>query len=97
LPQPCAPRLSSKKNTRVLLTEATGIDVDDRRVVLDSGSLIYDTLIVATSARHHYFGNDPWNVLAPGLKTVEEATEIRSRIFLAFEAAEPREQPGTSD
>jgi NADH:quinone reductase (non-electrogenic) len=85
--------LKQQRNTRVLLAEATGIDVDDRRVVLHNGSLTYDTLIVATGARHHYFGNDPWAILAPGLKTVEDATEIRSRIFLAFEAAEHESNP----
>ena len=80
--------LKRHKNTRVLLAEAVGIDVDSRRVLLDSGSLTYDTLIVATGSRHHYFGNQHWEPFAPGLKTVEDATEIRRRIFSAFEAAE---------
>jgi NADH dehydrogenase len=80
--------LKRHKNTRVLLAEAVGIDVDQRRVLLDSGSLTYDTLIVATGSRHHYFGNNHWEPFAPGLKTVEDATEIRRRIFSAFEAAE---------
>jgi NADH:ubiquinone reductase (H+-translocating) len=80
--------LKRQKNTHVLLAEAVGIDADTRRVLLDSGSRTYDTLIVATGSRHHYFGNDHWEALAPGLKTVEDATEIRRRIFAAFEAAE---------
>jgi NADH dehydrogenase len=80
--------LSRHRNTRVLLAEVLGIDVDGRRVSLNKGFLSYDTLIVAAGSRHHYFGNEHWEALAPGLKTVEDATEIRSRIFSAFEAAE---------
>ncbi len=80
--------LKHHKNTHVLLAEAVGIDVDNRRVLLDSGSLTYDTLIVATGSRHHYFGHQQWEPFAPSLKTVEDATEIRRRIFSAFEAAE---------
>ena len=80
--------LKRHKNTHVLLAKAVGIDVDNRRVLLEGGSLTYDTLIVATGSRHHYFGNDHWEALAPGLKTIEDATEIRRRIFSAFEAAE---------
>ena len=73
--------LKRHKNTHVLLAEAVDIDVDHRCVLLDSGSLSYDTLIVATGSRHHYFGNKHWEALAPGLKTIEDATEIRRRIF----------------
>jgi NADH:quinone reductase (non-electrogenic) len=80
--------LRRHRNTRVLLAEVCGIDVDARCVALDDGALPYDTLIVAAGSRHHYFGNDRWEALAPGLKTVEDATAIRSRIFSAFEAAE---------
>jgi NADH:ubiquinone reductase (H+-translocating) len=80
--------LKRNKNIHVLLAEAVDIDVDHRCVLLDSGSLSYDTLIVATGSRHHYFGNEHWEALAPGLKTIEDATEIRRRIFSAFEAAE---------
>jgi NADH dehydrogenase len=61
----------------VLLAEATAIEVDSRRVLLDSDSVSYDSLIVATGSGHHYFGNDHWEALAPGLKTVKDATEIR--------------------
>jgi NADH:ubiquinone reductase (H+-translocating) len=80
--------LKRQQNARVLLAEASGIDAGSRRVLLNTGSVGYDTLIVATGSRHHYFGNDHWEALAPSLKTVEDATEIRRRIFSAFEAAE---------
>ncbi len=80
--------LKRQANARVLLAEATDIDVAGRRVILSDGDVSYDTLVVATGARHHYFGHDAWEPLAPGLKTIEDATEIRRRTFLAFEAAE---------
>src|SRR5690606_3748610 len=57
------------------------------------GELAYDTLIVATGARHHYFGQPEWEELAPGLKTIEDATEIRQRVLTAFETAEREEDP----
>ena len=88
--------LRQHKNTEVLLAEVTGIDVEKRQVILSDGPAAhvgYDTLIVATGARHHYFGNDQWAPLAPGLKTIEDATEIRSRILLAFESAEREPDP----
>lgn len=81
--------LRKQKNTTVLMAEVTGVDTDTRRVFLDDGSAVpYDTLIVAAGARHHYFGHPEWEALAPGLKTVEDATEIRHRILVSFEAAE---------
>jgi len=80
--------LSRQRNARVLLGEVVGVDVASRRVILSDGETGYDTLVVATGASHHYFGHDEWQPLAPGLKTIEDATEIRSRILLAFEAAE---------
>ena len=80
--------LKRQKNARVLLAEAIDIDVGNRQVILSDGKVAYDTLIVATGSRHHYFGNDAWEAVAPGLKTIEDATEMRRRIFLAFEAAE---------
>ena len=80
--------LRRQKNTRVLLGDVVDIDVERRQAILSDGALPYDSLIVATGSRHHYFGNDHWEALAPGLKTVEDATEIRRRIFLAFETAE---------
>src|SRR5580704_3400953 len=66
--------LKNQKNTSVLLAEAIGIDVKNRRVMLSDGSIDYDTLIVATGASHQYFGHDEWEKFAPGLKTVEDAT-----------------------
>jgi len=85
--------LKRQKNARVLLSEAIDIDVNKRQVMLANGRVDYDTLIVATGSRHHYFGNDHWEALAPGLKTIEDATEMRRRIFLAFEAAEREADP----
>ena len=73
--------LKHQKNARVLLAEACDFDLAKRRVILTDGVLDYDTLVVATGATHHYFGNDHWKSLAPGLKTIEDATEIRRRIF----------------
>ena len=86
--------LKRQENVRVLLGEAIDIDVSNRRVVLSDGELSYDTLIVAAGVRHHYFGRDEWERLAPGLKTIEDATEMRRRILLAFEAAEREGDPG---
>ena len=85
--------LKRQKNARVLLAEVCDFELAHRRVILGDGVLDYDTLVVATGASHHYFGNDHWELLAPGLKTIEDATEIRRRIFLAFEAAERAERP----
>ena len=85
--------LKRRKNARVLLAEVCDFDLANRRVILTDGVLDYDTLVVATGATHHYFGNDHWESLAPGLKTIEDATEIRRRIFMAFEAAERAERP----
>jgi NADH:quinone reductase (non-electrogenic) len=80
--------LKNQKNTKVLLAEATHIDAANRRVILSDGVIGYDTLVVATGASHQYFGHDEWAQFAPGLKTIEDATDMRSRILLAFEAAE---------
>jgi NADH:ubiquinone reductase (H+-translocating) len=87
--QPLRAILRRNQNTRVLLGEAVGLDPGARRVELsDGGTIDYDTLIVATGARHAYFGHDEWARLAPGLKTIEDATDIRHRILIAYEAAE---------
>lgn len=86
-----------QRNTRVLLGEVVGIDVDRRCVRLSDGEVPYDELIVATGATHHYFGHDDWAPLAPGLKTIEDATEIRRRILLAFETAEREPDPARRD
>ncbi|HZT79669.1 MAG TPA: NAD(P)/FAD-dependent oxidoreductase, partial [Gemmataceae bacterium] len=80
--------LKRQKNAEVLLGEVLDIDTANRRVILRDREVPYDTLIVAAGARHHYFGHPEWEPLAPGLKTVEDATEIRRRILKAFEEAE---------
>ncbi len=85
---PIRAALAKQKNVRVLLAEAKSIDVDKRIVHLDDGELEYDFVVVATGATHSYFGNGAWAAHAPGLKSVEDALEIRRRIFLAYEAAE---------
>ena len=72
----------------MLLGEAIHIDAAKRRVILSDGALDYDTLIVATGATHQYFGHDEWEQFAPGLKNLDDATAMRGRILLAFEAAE---------
>ncbi len=80
--------LRRQKNARVLLGEVTGFDLDKRLVNLTDSEIPYDTLIVATGSRHHYFGHPEWETIAPGLKSVEDATTMRRRILLAFEEAE---------
>jgi NADH:ubiquinone reductase (H+-translocating) len=81
--------LRRQQNTRVLLGEVTDVDVAGRSVVLADGrSVGYDFLVVATGATHAYFGHPEWEEAAPGLKTIEDATELRRRYLLAFEAAE---------
>jgi NADH dehydrogenase len=80
--------LRKQENARVLLAEATAIDLERKEVVLDDERLSYDYLIVAAGARHSYFGHDEWEERAPGLKSLEDALEIRRRILLAFEDAE---------
>jgi NADH dehydrogenase len=79
-----------KENVSVLLARATGFDLKHRKVQLDADELSYDYLIVAPGATHAYFGHPEWAAYAPGLKTVEDATEIRRRMLLAFEIAERR-------
>jgi NADH dehydrogenase len=81
-------------NTEVVLGEVRDLDVANRRVILDEGAVPYDDLIVATGVTHAYFGHDAWAALAPGLKTVEDATAIRSRLLLAFERAEREPDAG---
>ncbi|AFY49768.1 NADH dehydrogenase, FAD-containing subunit [Nostoc sp. PCC 7524] len=85
--------LSKSKNTKVLLGEVKDIDPEAQQVILGDKVVPYDTLIVATGAKHSYFGKDNWQEFAPGLKTVEDAIEIRRRIFSAFEAAEKETDP----
>jgi NADH dehydrogenase len=85
--------LSHQANATVQLAEVTGVDPQGRRVRLADGDLSYDYLILAVGARHAYFGRDDWEIHAPGLKTLEDALEIRRRILLAFEQAEREEDP----
>jgi NADH dehydrogenase len=85
--------LRRQKNARTWLAAATSIDVAGRRVLLDDGTLDYDYLIVATGATHAYFGHPEWERFAPGLKTVEDAFELRRRFLLAFEKAERQPDP----
>jgi len=80
--------LRRQANATVLLADVLRVEPEARRVILDEGSLDYDYLIVATGARHSYFGHDEWEAVAPGLKSLEDAIEIRRRILLAFEKAE---------
>jgi NADH:ubiquinone reductase (H+-translocating) len=82
-----------QSNVSVLLGEVTGFDLPGRRVLLQDGDLPYDTLVIATGSRHAYFGQDAWERFAPGLKTVEDALDIRRRIFTAYEAAERETDP----
>ncbi|MFN6468376.1 MAG: NAD(P)/FAD-dependent oxidoreductase [Nostoc sp. SerVER01] len=85
--------LSKSKNTKVLLGEVNNIDPEAQKVIVGDEAIPYDTLIVATGAKHSYFGKDNWEEFAPGLKTVEDAIEMRRRIFTAFEAAEKETDP----
>lgn len=86
--------LKKQRNTNVLLGEVTGFDVSAKVVLLNDGSRVpFDSLIVATGSTHHYFGHDEWADRAPGLKTIEDATEIRRRVLTAFEKAERETDP----
>ena len=86
--------LRKQKNVRVILGEATSVDVNAKRVDLaDGSSLAYDLLVIATGAAHSYFGHPEWERFAPGLKTIDDALEIRRRVLLAFEAAERESDP----
>jgi NADH dehydrogenase len=91
--QPIRRVLRGKKNVEVILAEVEGIDLDKREVVLDDGLLPYDYLIVAAGATHAYFGHDEWAEDAPGLKSLEDALTIRSRILNSFEEAERETDP----
>src|SRR5262245_46519619 len=80
--------LSGQENCQVVLAEATGVDVTTRRLFGAQGYVRYDYLVLCVGATHAYFGHDEWAAIAPGLKTLEDATEMRRRILLAFESAE---------
>jgi NADH dehydrogenase len=92
----CAPIrnvLRKQENAEVLLAEVTGVDVQAQRVLMYDESIPYDYLILATGARDSYFGHDDWAQFAPGLKSIAQARLIRSKILLAFEAAEREKDP----
>ncbi len=86
--------LSSQENATVLLASVRGFDLGTKRVLLVDGELPYDFLIVAAGAETNYFGHQDWERWAPGLKTLEDAIEIRRRVLLAFERAERERDPG---
>jgi NADH dehydrogenase len=85
--------LRKAANITVLLAEVESVDLANRRLVLDRDEMGYDALILAAGAGHSYFGHDEWEIFAPGLKTLEDALEIRRRVLLAYETAE-REHDG---
>jgi NADH dehydrogenase len=85
--------LTRQKNATVLMEKVEGVDPQARIVVTESRRIPYDWLVIATGARHAYFGHDEWAETAPGLKTIGDATEIRARILAAFEKAEVSEDP----
>ena len=86
--------LRRQSNVEVLLAEVREIDRARQRLILTDGELSYDYLIVASGATHAYFGHDEWRSIAPGLKTLEDALDIRRRVLLAFEHAERETDPG---
>ncbi len=88
--------LRAHKNVEVLMAEVTGFDLDRRVVETPDAKISYDYLIVAAGASHAYFGHDDWEPFAPGLKTIEDALEIRRRVLLAFELAERQAHTGES-
>lgn len=86
--------MQRRPEVTTLLATVTGVDAAARQVLLDNGdALPYDTLVLATGARHAYFGHDEWEPFASGLKTLEDATTIRRRILVAFERAEAETDP----
>jgi NADH dehydrogenase len=85
--------LAAQKNTSVLLADVTGVDLVARKVELEGGSLPYDFLILAAGAHTNYFGHPEWETYAPGLKSLDDALEIRHRVLLAFEQAEREPDP----
>src|SRR2546429_3779726 len=85
--------LRRQQNAEVILGEATSVDVRGKRVLLRDGVVPYDFLVIATGATHAYFGHPEWEKDAPGLKTLEDAIDIRRRVLLAYEAAEREDDP----
>lgn len=85
--------LSRQKNASVQMGRVVGVDTDRREVILEDRRIAYDHLVLATGARHSYFGRDDWEDIAPGLKKIADATHIRERVLLAFERAEITDDP----
>jgi NADH dehydrogenase len=85
--------LRKQRHTSVILAEVTGVDAQGQRVLMHEHSVPYDYLVVATGARHSYFGHDAWEPFAPGLKSLDDVAMIRRKILLAFEAAEVEADP----
>jgi NADH dehydrogenase len=85
--------LRRQDNVEVVLADVQRVEPEHHRVVLDEGEVTYDYLILATGTTHAYFGHDEWRPVAPGLKTLEDALEIRRRVLLAFEHAERQRDP----
>src|SRR5215831_6337239 len=95
--EPIRSILRPYKNVEVLMAEVTGFDLDRRMVETPELEIPYDYLIVASGATHSYFGHEDWEVFAPGLKTIEDALEIRRRVLLAFELAERQAAAGETE
>jgi NADH:ubiquinone reductase (H+-translocating) len=91
--EPLRAVLRKQKNARVLLGDAVDLDAENRRLILADGEIPYDSLIVATGAQNYFFGHDEWRKIAPGLKSIEDATAIRGKVLLAFEEAEREPDP----
>lgn len=85
--------LGNNKNTKVLMEEVLDVDPQRQVIQLKNQEIPYDTLVMATGVSHHYFGNEHWRETAPGLKTIEDALEMRRRIFMSFETAEKETDP----
>ena len=85
---PIRTTLRKQANCQIVLAEVTGVNVNDGLLLFKRGAARYDYLILAAGATHAYFGHDEWAAIAPGLKGLEDATELRRRILLAFETAE---------
>src|SRR5688572_16591615 len=85
--------LKKQKNANVLLGEAIGFDLAAKKVILKDGELAYDSLVVAAGSENNFFGHDEWSQHAPGLKSLEDAMKMRSRILFAFESAEKEKDP----
>ncbi|MFW2389748.1 MAG: NAD(P)/FAD-dependent oxidoreductase [Polyangiales bacterium] len=83
----------SQKNAMVVLGEVESVDLEGQRIVVDGDAMEYDYLVLATGSTHHYFGNDSWEKHAPGLKSVDDALEIRRRFLLTFERADRTDDP----